>query len=59
MQDIESLRHPDSSGLLTTIAALAPLLLHAQFEAWWFGVGSVALPLFLIFFLWPYLQNIS
>lgn len=34
-------------SLLT--AALAALILHAQFEAWWVGVGSVQLPLFFIF----------
>jgi len=32
------------------IVALAALLLHAQFEAWWVGVGSVQLPLFFIYF---------
>lgn len=30
-------------------ATLAALLVHAQFEAWWVGVGSISLPLFLIF----------
>ena len=30
-------------------AALAALLLHAQFEAWWVGVGSVQLPLFFVY----------
>jgi O-antigen ligase len=28
---------------------LFAMLVHAQFEAWWVGVGSVAIPLFLIF----------
>lgn len=40
-------------GSLTThysllTAALAAMLVHSQFEAWWVGVGSVSLPLFLI-----------
>ncbi len=35
-------------SLLT--AALAAFLIHAQFEAWWVGVGSVQLPLFYIYF---------
>jgi O-antigen ligase len=34
-------------SLLT--AALAAFILHAQFEAWWIGVGSVQLPLFLLY----------
>ncbi len=41
-------------SLLTTnysllTAALAAFLLHAQFEAWWVGVGSVQLPLFFLY----------
>ena len=41
-------------SLLTTnysllTAALAAFFLHAQFEAWWVGVGSVQLPLFFIY----------
>ena len=35
-------------SLLT--ATIAALLLHAQFEAWWVGVGSVQLPIFFIYF---------
>jgi hypothetical protein len=31
------------------IASLAAFILHAQFEAWWVGVGSVQLPLFFIY----------
>lgn len=31
------------------IASLVAFLLHAQFEAWWVGVGSIQLPLFFIF----------
>ena len=38
----------DKVSLLT--AALAAFLLHAQFEGWWVGVGSVQLPLFFIYF---------
>lgn len=30
-------------------STLAALLLHAQLEAWWIGVGSVQLPLFFIY----------
>jgi O-antigen ligase len=41
-------------SLLTThysllTSALAAMLVHSQFEAWWVGVGSITLPLFLIF----------
>lgn len=36
----------DHRKLIT--AALAAMLVHAQFEGWWVGVGSVSLPLFLI-----------
>jgi hypothetical protein len=25
------------------------MLVHSQFEAWWVGVGSIILPLFLMF----------
>lgn len=32
------------------IASLTAFILHAQFEAWWVGVGSVQLPLFFIYF---------
>lgn len=34
------------SSLLT--ATLSAMLVHSQFEAWWVGVGSVSLPLYLI-----------
>lgn len=30
-------------------STLVALLIHSQFEAWWVGVGSVQLPLFLIY----------
>ena len=36
----------DHRSLIT--AALAAMLVHAQFEAWWVGVGSISLPLYLI-----------
>jgi len=34
---------------LILLASLAAFLLHAQFEAWWVGVGSVQLPFFFIY----------
>ena len=37
----------DHRSLIT--ASLAAMLVPSQFEAWWVGVGSIALPLFLIF----------
>jgi O-antigen ligase len=40
------IRNPVSSLL---IASLSAFILHAQFEAWWVGVGSVQLPLFFIY----------
>lgn len=36
---------------------LFALLLHSQFEAWWVGVGSVQLPLFLIYLFLAALYN--
>lgn len=39
---------PTTNNSLLT-AALAAFILHAQFEAWWIGVGSVQLPLFFVF----------
>jgi hypothetical protein len=44
---VSSIKHPVSSILFASIAAF---VLHAQFEAWWVGVGSVQLPLFFIYF---------
>lgn len=41
-----SIRIPVSSILIASITAF---ILHAQFEAWWVGVGSVQLPLFFIY----------
>ena len=38
---------------------LFALLIHSQFEAWWVGVGSVVLPLFLIFLFMTLLQEKS
>ena len=38
---------------------LFAMLIHAQFEAWWVGVGSVVLPLFLIFLFITLLQEKS
>jgi hypothetical protein len=45
----------DHRSLIT--AALAALLLHAQFEAWWVGVGSISLPLFLIILFFALTSN--
>lgn len=45
----------DHQSLIT--AALAALLLHAQFEAWWVGVGSISLPLFLIILFFALTSN--
>lgn len=36
-------------SLLIINSTFAVLLLHAQFEAWWVGVGSVQLPLFFVY----------
>ena len=64
MPDADKIMYPEtvnpnpvsasSISLLTTTyslltAALAAFILHAQFEAWWVGVGSVQLPLFFIY----------
>ncbi len=38
-------------------AALAAMLLHSQFEAWWVGPGSVQLPLYLIVLITSILNN--
>jgi len=41
-------------------SSLAAMLLHAQFEAWWVGVGSIALPLYLIIlFLTLFTENLT
>jgi O-antigen ligase len=40
-------------------SSLAALLLHSQFEAWWVGVGSITLPLYLIFLFMTLLQEKS
>lgn len=39
----------DNSSFLILNSSLAAMFVHAQFEAWWVGVGSISLPLFLIF----------
>jgi len=48
------IRMTTDHSLLTTnysllTAAVAAFILHAQFEAWWVGVGSVQLPLFFVY----------
>jgi len=61
-KNLSGIRHPASGiqKLATSIpiASLAALILHAQFEAWWVGVGSVQLPLFYVYigFFTGYLQ---
>lgn len=42
-------RHPDLLAASILIASLAAFILHAQFEAWWVGPGSVQLPLFYFY----------
>ncbi|MBE0571345.1 MAG: O-antigen ligase family protein [Ignavibacteriaceae bacterium] len=56
VKDISGIRHPASPSSLhyagagsILVASLAAFILHAQFEAWWVGVGSVQLPLFFIY----------
>jgi hypothetical protein len=41
------------------ISALVSLLIHAQFEAWWVGPGSIQFPIFLIivFSFLPYIKK--
>ncbi|MBS4034979.1 MAG: O-antigen ligase family protein [Ignavibacterium sp.] len=46
MKNLTSIKHPETSIL---IASLAAFILHAQFEAWWVGPGSIQLPLFLVY----------
>jgi O-antigen ligase len=36
-------------SLLILNSSVAAMLLHAQFEAWWVGVGSVQLPIFFVY----------
>jgi O-antigen ligase len=40
---------PDHYTIYIVHCTLLVVLIHAQFEAWWVGVGSISLPLFLIF----------
>jgi O-antigen ligase len=40
----------DHSSFLIFNSSLIAMFVQAQFEAWWVGVGSVVLPLFLMFF---------
>lgn len=39
----------DNSSFLILNSSLVAMFVHAQFEAWWVGVGSISFPLFLIF----------
>ena len=39
--------HKQKTYLLTS--TILALIIHAQFEAWWVGVGSVQLPLFFVY----------
>lgn len=41
--------HQKNYTLCILHSALFAFLLHAQFEAWWVGVGSVQLPLFFLY----------
>lgn len=43
---IKYLKFTDNHAIL--ISALVSLLIHAQFEAWWVGPGSIQFPIFLI-----------
>ena len=36
---------------------LIAMFIHAQFEGWWVGVGSISLPFFLIFLFTALLSN--
>jgi len=40
---------PDHSTFYIVNCTLVAMFVHAQFEAWWVGAGSITLPLFLIF----------
>ena len=51
---LDGIRMTTNHSLLITkysllTASLAAFIIHAQFEAWWVGVGSVQLPLFFIY----------
>ena len=50
---------PDHSTLYIVNCTLVAMLVHSQFEAWWVGVGSIALPLYLIFLFMALLQQKS
>ena len=45
-KNLFGIKHPESSIL---IASSAAFILHAQFEAWWVGPGSIQFPMFLIY----------
>ena len=48
-----------NSTLYIVHCTLLAMFVHAQFEAWWVGVGSVALPLYLIFlFITLFTENL-
>lgn len=39
----------NNENIKLLLSVLAALFIHAQFEAWWVGIGSVQFPLFLIY----------
>jgi O-antigen ligase len=47
--DCAKARRGSRGRFYITYSSLAAMLLHSQFEAWWVGVGSIQLPLFLIY----------
>ncbi len=47
----------DDYTLYIVHCTLLVMLIHAQFEAWWVGVGSISFPLFLIFLFTALLSN--
>jgi len=53
VKELSGFRHPASGIQKPTtsilLSSLAAFILHAQFEAWWVGVGSVQLPLFFVY----------
>lgn len=54
-------KYPDNKNLLTKflVSTLIALIVHAQFEAWLVGIGSISLPLFFLFWFKLFLQKKS
>jgi hypothetical protein len=46
--NIHSFNHSFTHGHLLLLSVLVAFFVHAQFEGWWAGVGSIHLPLFFI-----------